>query len=267
MYNGIGLPTPRGSGTNGYVQRNLAFLTTYKDKINYKTDEEVKHTDAVPFKEPNKEILMHEKKRKVEVKCLELQMQMEDQGYTEEEVQSKVSALRKDLLSKLTDDVTPKRMDEVFKTRPTIIPEVNRLLPKGTHETAAVTILKNNVFKNALGIGDDYEVGTAMQRAEERHRQAEEAKALFEAQQKLKTLKSSSSEEESASDGDEKRKKKRRHKSKKSHKKSHHKKHKRSRKHSSSSEESGSSDSESEEDEVKERKRKHRKHRQRDDKV
>nr|CDS33199.1 Pre mRNA splicing factor cwc 21 [Hymenolepis microstoma]CUU00379.1 Pre mRNA splicing factor cwc 21 [Hymenolepis microstoma]CUU00380.1 Pre mRNA splicing factor cwc 21 [Hymenolepis microstoma] len=263
MYNGIGLPTPRGSGTNGYVQRNLAFLTTYKDKINYKTDEEVKHTDAVPFKEPNKEILMHEKKRKVEVKCLELQMQMEDQGYTEDEIQCKVSALRKDLLSKLTD-VTPKRMSEVFKSRLTIIPEVNRLLPKGTHETAAVSILKNNVFKDALGIGDDYEVGTAMQRAEERRRQAEEAKALFEAQQKLKTLKSSSSEEELDSDGEKKRTRK--HKSKKSHKKSHHKKHKRSRKHSNSSEESSSSDSESEKDEVKERKRKHRKHRHHDDK-
>lgn len=186
MYNGIGLPTPRGSGTNGYVQRNLAFLTTYKDKINYKTDEDVKHTDAVPFKEPNKEILMHEKRRKVEVKCLELQMEMEDQGYTEDEIQAKVSVLRKELLSNLTDDVSPKRVDEVFKPRPTIIPEVNRLLPKGTHEAAAVAILKNNVFKNALGIGDDYEVGSAMQRAEERRRQAEEAKALFEAQQKMK---------------------------------------------------------------------------------
>ena len=26
MYNGIGLPTPRGSGTNGYVQRNLSLV-------------------------------------------------------------------------------------------------------------------------------------------------------------------------------------------------------------------------------------------------
>jgi len=26
MYNGIGLQTPRGSGTSGYVQRNMAYI-------------------------------------------------------------------------------------------------------------------------------------------------------------------------------------------------------------------------------------------------
>ena len=26
MYNGIGLTTPRGSGTSGYVQKNLSFV-------------------------------------------------------------------------------------------------------------------------------------------------------------------------------------------------------------------------------------------------
>ena len=26
MYNGIGLTTPRGSGTSGYVQRSLAYI-------------------------------------------------------------------------------------------------------------------------------------------------------------------------------------------------------------------------------------------------
>lgn len=26
MYNGIGLQTPRGSGTSGYVQKNLSFV-------------------------------------------------------------------------------------------------------------------------------------------------------------------------------------------------------------------------------------------------
>ncbi len=30
MYNGIGLTTPRGSGTSGYVQKNLATVHTQK---------------------------------------------------------------------------------------------------------------------------------------------------------------------------------------------------------------------------------------------
>lgn len=33
MYNGIGLQTARGSGTNGYVQRNLSFIKSFKDKV------------------------------------------------------------------------------------------------------------------------------------------------------------------------------------------------------------------------------------------
>ena len=186
MYNGIGLPTPRGSGTNGYVQRNLAYLTTYKDKINYKTNEDIKRADAVAFKEPNKDILMHEKKRRIEVKCFELEQLMEEQGYTEEEIEAKVSALRNELISRLNDDVAPRRLEDAFRSKPAIIPDTNRLVPKGTHETAAVTMLKNTVFKEALGIGEDYEDGTAMQRSQERRKAAEAAKALYESQKNLR---------------------------------------------------------------------------------
>ena len=38
-YNGVGLSTARGSGTNGYVQRNLSHIkakpATRKDTVNY----------------------------------------------------------------------------------------------------------------------------------------------------------------------------------------------------------------------------------------
>ena len=32
MYNGIGVQTPRGSGTNGYVQKNWAFVRKTKER-------------------------------------------------------------------------------------------------------------------------------------------------------------------------------------------------------------------------------------------
>ncbi|KAL5111166.1 Serine/arginine repetitive matrix protein 2 [Taenia crassiceps] len=245
MYNGIGLPTPRGSGTNGYVQRNLAYLTTYKDKINYKTDTDVKHADALAFKEPNKEILMHEKKRQVE-------------GYTEEEIDEKVSALREELTSRLTDDIAPKSLGEAFKSGATIIPDANRLIPRGTHETAAVSILKNTVFKEALGIAENYEDGSAMQSSRERRQQAEAARALFESQKSLKTLKSSSEESEEDNEESKEERKARRHK--KTH--SHHKKHKRSKRESVTSSDSGSV---AENKEKRKKRRKHRHHR--DDKA
>jgi len=62
------------SGTNGYVVRNLSVLRT-RD-----TQNDRNAWDAAPPKhrEPDKEILEHERKRKVEVKCLELQLELED---------------------------------------------------------------------------------------------------------------------------------------------------------------------------------------------
>ena len=67
MYNGIGLQTARGSGTNGYVQRNLGFIRSHKDPVKYKTEEEIRKTAEIR-KEPNQGILDHERKRKLEVK-------------------------------------------------------------------------------------------------------------------------------------------------------------------------------------------------------
>ncbi|KAF7257070.1 hypothetical protein EG68_05446 [Paragonimus skrjabini miyazakii] len=196
MYNGIGLPTPRGSGTNGYVQKNLAFISNFKEKPTYKTDDDLKRADAIHFKEPNKDILEHERKRKIEVKCYEMEQTMEDQGsYTELEINQKVSAYRSKLLEEL-------RLENISKEQLHIEPadsvhlETGRLVPKGTHETAAVNILKNSVFKEALGIGPDFQEGNSMEYSN-LHRQSEqETKRILEVQKKLTTMDSSSDESE-----------------------------------------------------------------------
>ncbi|GCB80961.1 hypothetical protein scyTo_0021304 [Scyliorhinus torazame] len=83
MYNGIGLPTPRGSGTNGYVQRNLSSVRHKKDRVDYKSEEELKKLESGLMKKPNQDILDHERKRKVELKCIELEDMMEEQGVSE----------------------------------------------------------------------------------------------------------------------------------------------------------------------------------------
>ena len=80
MYNGIGLNTARGSGTNGFVQRNLASIRTRREKVDYKTDADIARLDKALERKPNKEILEHEWKRKIELECLVLQVQLEDQG-------------------------------------------------------------------------------------------------------------------------------------------------------------------------------------------
>lgn len=81
MYNGIGLQTARGSGTNGHVQRNFAAVRPGKREGNsYKAEEDMAKLDRQINKAPNQEILDHERKRKIEVKCAELEEILEKQG-------------------------------------------------------------------------------------------------------------------------------------------------------------------------------------------
>jgi serine/arginine repetitive matrix protein 2 len=81
MYNGIGLQTARGTGTIVYVQRNLSFVRVTKEKVDYKPDEEAKKLEAYISKKGNAELLEHERKRKVELKCVEMEDLMTEQGY------------------------------------------------------------------------------------------------------------------------------------------------------------------------------------------
>jgi len=97
-YNGIGLSTARGSGTNGYIQRNLSTVRRAKDRVDYKNDDQVRELDSRLDKKPNAEILLHEKKRKVEIRCCELESLMETQGYEKEKIDEKVTAYRAMLL-------------------------------------------------------------------------------------------------------------------------------------------------------------------------
>lgn len=82
MYNGIGLQTARGrcvlffshSGTNGYVQRNLSSIRP-RDAPRPPPQEKAR------IFEPDERILDHERKRKIEIQCIELQDELEEQGY------------------------------------------------------------------------------------------------------------------------------------------------------------------------------------------
>src|ERR1700759_1327861 len=100
MYNGIGLTTARGSGTNGYVQRNLAFVRekpiAVKQMYNYGM---VERTAPVQ-KAPNRDILEHEKKRQVEVKVMEWASNagILDQNLPQEEIDALMAQKREELL-------------------------------------------------------------------------------------------------------------------------------------------------------------------------
>ena len=150
MYNGIGLQTARGSGTNGYVQRNTAFIPKGREDVKFKTEEDIKRLEASANREPNQGILDHERKRKLEVKCMELEEVLEEQGYTEAEVEEKVSAYRKMLMSK---EVSKKAFAETD--------EFGRPVLKETHQIAEAQKEKNRRLKDAFGISSNFVEGSS----------------------------------------------------------------------------------------------------------
>lgn len=77
MSSNVGLTTPRGSGTSGYVQRNLSHLKPRDNIQPYPKDfDAIKHKQ----RQPDKDILEHDRKREVEVKVFELRDRLEDEG-------------------------------------------------------------------------------------------------------------------------------------------------------------------------------------------
>lgn len=77
MSSNVGLSTPRGSGTSGYVQRNLSHLKPRDSAQPYPKDyDTIKNRQ----RQPDKEILEHDRKREIEVKVFELRDKLEDEG-------------------------------------------------------------------------------------------------------------------------------------------------------------------------------------------
>lgn len=104
MYNGVGLPTPRGSGTSGYVQKNLAYVSKTTSKMQFQKElEALKANPPKPPKKPNTEILEHEQKRQIEIQLIGLRAALEKEDNTPEEIEEKVRRVRVHLHSKLAE--------------------------------------------------------------------------------------------------------------------------------------------------------------------
>ncbi|KAH7310091.1 putative Pre-mRNA-splicing factor CWC21 [Rhexocercosporidium sp. MPI-PUGE-AT-0058] len=156
MSSNVGLSTPRGSGTSGYVQRNLAHLKPRDQGKPYSTDlDSLKHRQ----RQPDKDILEHDRKREIEVKVFELRDLLEDEGVDEDEIEEQTGALRKKLLkeSERGGGSTKKglKMHQV-------------------HELAEAKIKQDDRFRNALGISKNYEEGSHWKKQEERLKAAAE---------------------------------------------------------------------------------------------
>ncbi|CAK8570073.1 unnamed protein product [Lathyrus sativus] len=157
MYNGIGLETPRGSGTNGYIQSNKFFLKPRTSKVaeNMKGFEADQGTAGVTRK-ANKEILEHDRKRQIQLKLVILEDKLIDQGYTESEIAEKLEEARINLEAAADENDGSSNLDKLSDTQ--------------THQIAARKEKQMETLKAALGIassepgelnadGNDEEIG------------------------------------------------------------------------------------------------------------
>merc|ERR1712240_685424 len=121
--------------------------------MGFKTEDDIRRLDAAANREPNQGILDHERKRKLEVKCMELEEVLEEQGYADTEIEEKVSAYRKMLLTK---EVSKKAFAEVD--------EFGRPVLKETHQIAEAQKEKNKQLKEAFGIAETFVEGSSFDR-------------------------------------------------------------------------------------------------------
>ncbi|OCF39199.1 pre-mRNA-splicing factor CWC21 [Kwoniella heveanensis CBS 569] len=157
MYGNVGLATARGSGTNGYVSRNTAFLKIREGPPGgsfggrYSDLDDVRGSAPV-HRAPDAGILEHERKRRIEVKVMELRDEMEDKGADDEAIEDACAALRE----KLSAANLPGP-----KSRPT-----------DSHSIAAAKQAEMSRMQRALGVSSDHVEGKAFQRETEEEKAA-----------------------------------------------------------------------------------------------
>lgn len=126
MSSNVGLPTPRGSGTSGYVQRNWAFLKPrnagygapyppVSSSSNKSSNDSDSGFRGFKQRQPDKQILEHDRRRAVEVEVLELRERLEEENeVAESQLRSKSKSKDKGEKDDRKDegDTTPKILTE-----------------------------------------------------------------------------------------------------------------------------------------------------------
>jgi hypothetical protein len=156
MSSNVGLTTPRGSGTSGYVQRNLSHLKP-RDQDRRTGPPQNSEAPTHTQRQPDPAILEHERKRRVEAKIFELRDQLEEEGVDEDEIEERADKLRTEL----------EKANEGSKV------DVRGLKSHQVHDLAKAKIEETERVRKALGIGKDYEEGGHWKKQEERRNQTE----------------------------------------------------------------------------------------------
>ncbi|KAL3458668.1 cwf21 domain-containing protein [Aspergillus heterothallicus] len=178
MSSNVGLSTPRGSGTSGYVQKNHAFLKprNFGSGAPYPPPSASKDfgsgdTAGGGFKhrQPDKAILEHEAKRQIEVKVLEERERLEEENEEVEEGKKEGEVLSEEEIDKRCDELREKLVKELEEGKVRGGRDAGRDRRKGfktyqVHEAAEAKIRESERFKRALGIRDGDSTGGSAER-------------------------------------------------------------------------------------------------------
>lgn len=157
MYNGIGLATPRGTGTSGHIQKNRAhsgqkLQGVYERKKVHEKEALVQYEKFEKSKQVSRKvdpsIAEHEKKREIEVKCFELRDTLEDEGVEENIIEEEVSNLREKLTRKFQSHSDLPLRPPPIPTRREANDDYYRPRDKGYEQR------KNNRFGNMVDNGE-----------------------------------------------------------------------------------------------------------------
>jgi hypothetical protein len=182
MSSNVGLNTPRGSGTSGYVQRNLSHLKPRDRGVGapYNPDDFQRHKQ----RNPDPEILEHERRRRIEVKVFELRDRLEEEEY----VLDTLGLVQSRIRNRTTANIMLSRVDEdeiddqCTALRKKLEAEDaaggNKANARGlkghqVHDLAKAKIEETEKLRRAFGISKDYEEGSHWRRQDERRKEME----------------------------------------------------------------------------------------------
>ncbi|KAJ5717641.1 mRNA splicing factor Cwf21 [Penicillium malachiteum] len=203
MSSNVGLTTPRGSGTSGYVQRNSAFIKPRSTGSGAPYPPLNGPDRAFKQRVPDKQILEHDRRRAIEVKVMEERERLEEENerieeegakkskkkdttesgeedeseekiLTEEEIDERCEALRAKLIKEMEESGSKER-DAPRRKWDSGSGSGNqrdrRLKSYQVHELAEAKIQESERLRRALGIREDRETGEiSSQRGERRPR-------------------------------------------------------------------------------------------------
>lgn len=99
-YFDVGLKTIKGTGSSGYIQKNLSLIKKLNGSAHIRKKKKKKKSDQ-KISDKKKYMIEHNKKKKIDIKCMELRLKLEDENEDETSIEKKINEFKKSYLFKI----------------------------------------------------------------------------------------------------------------------------------------------------------------------